>query len=411
MRAFKLHPLVPAQQRGAVAVSFILLAIVLLGFMGLATDVGRLYVSKAELQNAADSCALAAAAALTGANADQLTAAENYGRTAGTRNRMGMQDVAVSIPADSAVTFSASLNGIYQTKGDVAEAQKLNMHYARCTLREEGIAPLVIQVLNALPGVNIGQGLVRATAVASLEPSISNCALPLAICSQGAAPSYGLAPGQWIEGRLDAGGSINGAFKWIRYPGYERTPDLAALIAGSGQCDLNTSNTVQSHQGQIDSLLKSWNTRLGIYRPGGPTVAEAMPDWSGWVYNPATWPDQANAFGDFAQRRAAEQAQERFGNVPLPNPNYWGDMEDFQNGADRRLVVGPVVSCDALGSNGTTAILDWACYLILHPVYDPNETMWLEYRGIAGDIGSGCVTSGLPGGPTAGGPKVPALVQ
>lgn len=69
------------KEDGAVAASFIILAVLLLGMVGFAMDVGRLYVSKAELQNAADACALAASAALTGTNANQLVIAENYGMT------------------------------------------------------------------------------------------------------------------------------------------------------------------------------------------------------------------------------------------------------------------------------------------------------------------------------------------
>ena len=47
-------------QRGAVAIIVGLTLAVLIGFAGLALDLGRLYVNKSELQNAADSCALAA---------------------------------------------------------------------------------------------------------------------------------------------------------------------------------------------------------------------------------------------------------------------------------------------------------------------------------------------------------------
>ncbi len=398
----------PSRQRGAIAVAFIVLSVLLLGFVALGTDAGRLYVSKTELQNAADACALAAAAALTGANTDQLTVAENYGITAGTRNLVGTQETGATISPDDSVTFSATLGGTYRNRSAVPAAEVLDMRYARCTLYETNIPPLFIHVVNLLPGEDIGPGQAAATAVASLEPAVSNCALPLAVCKQADTPPYGMTVGQWIHGRLEAGGGIEGAFKWIQYPGYERTPDLAGLIAGNGQCDLNDTNTVSSHPGQIDSLLRAWNTRLGIYRPGSFTSAEAPPDWSGWVYDHTTWPAGANAFDDFAQiRRPAND----FGNVSVPSPHDWASLSDFQAGQDRRLVVGPIVDCDALGSNGTTSIVDWACYLILHPNYAPGEDMYLEYRGLARQISSGCVTSGLPGGPSAGGPKVPALVQ
>ena len=396
------------RQGGTIAVSFILLAVLLLGFVAFAADVSRLYVSKAELQNAADSCALAASAALTGANGNQLTVAENGAITAGRRNLIGMQAAAPAILPDSTVTFSETLNGTYRTKAVIPAAEGVNMRFVRCTLSETGIAPLMIQVLNAIPGTNIGPGTVLATAVASLAPSISTCAIPVGICRQGPPPDFGLVQGQWLVGRLQAGSGINGAFKWIRYPGYERNPDIAALIAGVGQCDLNSTGSVQSHQGQIDALLRAWNTRLGIYRPGGATVSEAQPDFSGWVYNAATWPAQANAFDDFKNRRASNQ----FGNVGVPAPNRWASADDFRNlGGDRRMVVGPILDCDDLGSNGVAAILAWVCFIILNPVYSPGDEMRLEYRGLARDISSGCSGAGLPGGPSASGPRVPALVQ
>lgn len=410
-----------ARQRGAVAVSFILLAVLLLAFMGFATDVGRLYVSKSELQNAADSCALAAAAALTGANPNQLQIAEDFGTTTGTRNLMGMQATAVSIVPDNQITFSDTLNGTYRTRTAIAAGDVLNMRYARCTLSEQ-VSTIILQVANAIPGQVIPPlTTIISTGVATRAPSKSNCALPVAICQAGPSPDYGLTRGQWLQGILQPNQNIQGAFKWIEYPGYETNPAMAALIAGQGQCNISGTNTVQSSPGYVDAMLRAWNTRLGIYRPGGPTVAQARPDATGWIYDPIQWPAQNNAFGDYASRRGVatpkhqtgipQNQSEVSGSYPLPNPNNWAADTDFQSGNDRRLVVGPIVDCPALGGNGTTQILDWACYLILNPVFNPGDTMRFEYRGLASDLASGCVTSGAPGGPTAGGPKVPALVQ
>lgn len=392
-------------QRGAVAVSFALLIIVLLGFVGFALDVGRLYVSRAELQNAADSCALAASAALTGSNANQLQVAENYGIAAGTRNLVGMQGTAAGITGTN-ITFSQTLNGTYQARASISAANALNMHYARCTLSEANIPTLLIHVVNLLPGQNIGPSTVKVTAVAGLEPSKSNCALPLAICKP--VP----ASGTWIQGLLNPGGGLSGAFKWVEFPGYTQNKDLQNLIEGAGQCDLNSSQTVGSAPGIKESITDSWNTRFGIYTPSGPSVAGAPPDLTGWVYDPTTFPAQNNAMPDFLQKRA--QATPKHQSSPaykLANPNNWATDAQFQNGQDRRLVVGPIVDCNALANNGTATIDGWACYLMLNPVFKPGDYMYLEYRGDANDISSGCVTSGAPGGPGAGGPKVPSLVM
>ena len=48
----------PRGQRGVVAIVVGLTMAVMLGFVGLAIDGGRLYLTKTELQNAADACAL-----------------------------------------------------------------------------------------------------------------------------------------------------------------------------------------------------------------------------------------------------------------------------------------------------------------------------------------------------------------
>ena len=50
----------PSRQRGAVALVVGLTLSVLLGAIGLALDSGHLYLTKTELQNGADACALAA---------------------------------------------------------------------------------------------------------------------------------------------------------------------------------------------------------------------------------------------------------------------------------------------------------------------------------------------------------------
>jgi Flp pilus assembly protein TadG len=73
------------KERGAIAILVGLALVALIGFVGLALDLGKLYVVKSELQNSADSCALAAARDLTGATID-LSVSEAAGITAGHLN-------------------------------------------------------------------------------------------------------------------------------------------------------------------------------------------------------------------------------------------------------------------------------------------------------------------------------------
>jgi hypothetical protein len=75
------------------------------------------------------------------------------------------------------------------------------------------------------------------------------------------------------------------------------------------------------------------------------------------------------------------------------------------------LVTVPVVDCSAWAASNPqqVPVLGYACVLILHPMTQDADEVWLEYRGASNDPSSPCSTSGLAGG-TAG-PLVPALVH
>ena len=164
-------------QEGAVAIIVGLCIVVLVGFLGLVADLGRLFITKTELSNAADACALAAAAELKG-DAESLNRAESAGITVGQRNSVNFQDDAVSIVVNSDITFSDTLTGTYFTKNAVAAASIPNMKYAKCTLPQTGIMPWFMQVMGA------GAQTVTAHAVAALSPSQTNCAIPVGLCQQ-----------------------------------------------------------------------------------------------------------------------------------------------------------------------------------------------------------------------------------
>ena len=110
----------PRQQRGAVAIIVGLSLAVLIGFAGLALDGGRLYVTKTELQNSADACALAAAYDLSGSPAipaASFSNAHNAGMLVAARNRVGFQGAAID-PQDVTIEFGTSLNaGAWLTAG------------------------------------------------------------------------------------------------------------------------------------------------------------------------------------------------------------------------------------------------------------------------------------------------------
>ena len=101
-------------QRGVIAIIVAISIAALIGFVGLALDLGKLFIAKTELQNGSDACALAAAQELTGTSTTQLTIAEAAGITTGNVNRVIFQSEPVAVNADSSVTFSETLNCAYQ---------------------------------------------------------------------------------------------------------------------------------------------------------------------------------------------------------------------------------------------------------------------------------------------------------
>jgi Flp pilus assembly protein TadG len=79
-----------SRQHGAVAIIVAICLTLLIGMIGLVVDLGHMFIIKTELQNAADSCALAAARELDG-TAESLERAEKTGITVGQRNNVDLQ--------------------------------------------------------------------------------------------------------------------------------------------------------------------------------------------------------------------------------------------------------------------------------------------------------------------------------
>ena len=412
----------PPRQGGAVIITVALALLFLLGFMGIALDLGRLFIVKTELQTAMDSCALAAAKELDGA-ADALSRATSAGKTAGGLNKVNLQKAGAEISNED-VTFSDSLVGSFSsTFTPVANAK-----YAKCTLLETGIAPWLLQAMAAFkndPSLAASRS-VYATAVATLSPAQTSCALPVAINPLSSTPPhYGYTPGQWIPSLYSEGNNGDlepGHFGWANLgdvsPGQNIT---SQQVLGTGACNLtlNSPATPGARVGASDA----WNSRFGLYRngAGNPAIGTAPPDLTGYSYTPNNWPSMNGALSDFMQRRASNRSYGDTvdtiaagnaltglginGSYPSAKMGSYaaGPNALATHGANRRLALAPVIT------PGSTTIADFACVLLLHPIDGPNVTVYLEYVGPGSDPGSPCSSSGLPGGFI--GPLVPVLVQ
>ncbi len=411
------------RQRGAVAIIVGLMLVVLVGFIGLALDGGHLYLTKTELQNGADACALAASYELTGVptiTAEAFARAEAAGQFVGNRNWVGFQGAAIDA-ADISVTFGTSLSsgGTWAAaSAPPAAASK----YVRCTITRPGIKPWFMQVLG------FGDQTVSALATATLSPSQTNCGIPLGVCSKGAktdADGYGLTKGHWVSGRFDAGDGLTGNFNWIDFtPPGGGASELANLLKGNGVCSLNIPDPVGQTGVLGNAAAMAWNTRFGLYQTGSDNVSTAPPDQTGYAYTTTNWPDGHDALGNFklVQRPAgtpyggADLATVADGNaltgLSLSNAyNPTTRVAQHKDGADRRLVVAPIVDCTGWETASTVPIQDWVCVLMLHPIASPHDIVTMEYLGLSNDDESPCGTSGITGASDSAGPLVPTLVQ
>lgn len=419
------------RQRGAVAVIVGIAIVVLVGFLGLALDLGKLYVSKSELQNRADACALAAARDLTGAT--PLAVAEAAGITAASRNKVLFQGnldrPEDGVTAAESVKFTDSLDNDFLSKDDVTYALN-TIKFVRCDVSRAGIAHWFAQVLNAVPGASIGPATVSSYAVATTTSAQTTCAIPVFVCKPDTAnppqPSYTV--GQWLTTKAgtadkDSVAYGGGNFGWADLSGGNSASALADQLKGAGQCNLPSAGTEIGTTGDKASLADEWNSRFGIIK--GQSVG--ITDFTGFAYTDATWVQKKNAY-DGASDDANGNSQPNFLTARKNYRKYQTDFvtlldtqgstaDDaaYKAGADRRLVLAPVVDCSTLAIAGThkVPVISWACLLMIEPMQKGgrNDTVRLEYRGGSNDPGSPCATQGVPGAANGAGPLVPVLVQ
>jgi hypothetical protein len=426
-------------QGGAVAIVVAIALIAMVGIVGLALDLGKLYIARAELQNAADACALAAVHSLNGATTRQLEIAEAAGLTIGLRHKVQFQTNSVSLRQNANIAFAEAVEGPWLLKNSLPSGDPsiLRMRHAQCTIAETAIETWLIHVLNALPGVAIGTQQVSASAIASLLNSQTTCAIPVAICAERLTANPQV--GQWIKGVSSPSDDSTSNFQWVDLGLGSKnasTRDIADMLSGNGACELPVTGMEVGATGARLSLSNEWNTRFGIYQGGGYSAEQNAPDLSGYAYTITTWPSgsdgsHSSAFQDFIGKRSSNTPYQGDALAGLATGSGPGMSTTLANyGSLRRVAPAPVVNCSAF-QNGThkAPIQYWACIFMLHPLNrgagagndntngnrknakppTVDNYMYLEYRGKASDLGSPCATTGMPGDVAGTGPLVPTL--
>jgi len=140
--------------------------------VGLGVDISRLYLTKTELQNAADASALAGASALNSSSRGITKATDNAVQA---MNSYAFNKTGVAIPRSN-VLFAVNLDGPYMSEGDAAATPK-DIRFIRVTTPD-----LPSNVMFASPVIGDKRNLsATATAGMSIPPNIFTGWIPLSV--------------------------------------------------------------------------------------------------------------------------------------------------------------------------------------------------------------------------------------
>lgn len=417
------------REGGAIILTFSLMLLFLLGFAGIAIDLGRLFVVRTELQTAADSCALAAAQELDG-QSTAITRAVNAGLTAGNMNRVNLQsstwDGQAKLTADDITFRDAS----YTTTTAPASAR-----YVQCQHMQSGISTLLLHAMTVASTTSYSNpNAVAASAVASRGHAQSSCPVPVAIRAKAGygPPNYGFQVGEWVTIYGNKLGAGPGEMGWYNLDGSSNANETAEELGeAGGNCGVKVGDVLGTPGAQT-SVDKVWNQRFGVYK-NNDAPGLSHPDFTGYAYTSANWknPLPQDAFKGTPAAGSHPSAENyitkraRFASLAdtgtdlkdgsliafgdknklnsfksLATPGASGEHARY--GYNRRLVVVPVLS-------SSSAVIDFACMFMLAPLTGPTDNGQMEFRGNAGAIDSPCTTGGLAGG--MAGPLVPVLVR
>lgn len=424
------------RQSGAVLLTVALLLLFLLGFMGIALDLGRVFIVKTELQTAMDSCALSAAHELDGLP-DALTRADSAGLTAGNVNRVNLQSGDWSGQGQLTTADITYRDSNFSVTTNPAAAK-----YAECIHSQPNIQMWLLHIMASLspdPAAFASTSTVVARAVATRGSTQTTCPIPVALrpktdppscssppcspCANGdcSAPNYGYAVGEWVTLLMEQAAAGGGEIGWANLDGSNNAAETRNEMLGS--CGTRVGDTLGT-PGVQTTIAEVWNFRFGIYKTNGDPAVN-RPDMTGYSYTSANWPSRFNAYDDFVTKRqnfascidqnpaTGQQAitacetilgegrrLNSFAKLAAPGPTATGGHREY--GISRRVVLVPVI-------NPANNVIDYACMLMLQPLSIPMGNVQLEFRGNASAPNSPCTTAGLPGG--VAGPLVPVLVR
>lgn len=338
-------------QRGAVMVWMAIFMVVMIGVIALAVDVGRLFVLRTEMQNAADAAALAGAVELDGragarARAEQaartlLVHRAHFSRGANANEKDLLKDgptieffCAINSNSDPA-NLDGICQNVYGADNKAPAVNDAEAHYIRVTLggANSDAAQYSIE-LYFLPTLRRILGLgaethagTRAFAVAGRSFYMCNYP-PLMICNpfepEGRTFEESMTPGEQIQLKQQGGNTwAPGNFSFLQPDATQGggATDIAYYLADNGRPDCTPPVVTTKTGGMTTKTQMAINTRFGIYGPPAPFADAAIAS--------KKWPPAPDVI-DFPRDQTWHGIDNRFGNGDWDRAGYWTDYHQWQ---------------------------------------------------------------------------------
>jgi Flp pilus assembly protein TadG len=309
------------QERGSIlAMSAIGMLAVLLA-VGLGVDISRLYLTKTELQNAADAAALAGVSGLTG-EAPGITAAVD--RAVLEMNKYDFNKTNVTFPRGN-VEFAVNLEGDYMSEAQ-AFVSPTNIRFVRVTTPA---SPVGISFASLVLGASKNL-TATATAGYSVPLNVICPWLPAFILD---IPGDPITEGRTYTFRLEPGDAVSpGNYQLLAPIQSGGSGDREGMANGVNWC-ISVGQEIETKPGVTSGAIRQGiNTRFDIYQGG---------------MDPALSPPDANVRENIKYREYLKPGVE--GNPPIQAPSGGHGI------ADRRVVYIPIAT--ALPGEGRDTIV------------------------------------------------------
>ena len=245
------------RERGSILATSAIAMLAVLLAVGLGIDISRLYLSKAELQNAADAAALAGVSGLNG-EAPGITEAAD--RAVAAMNKYDFNKTGVTFPRAN-VLFAVNLNGPYMSEASAATSPT-NIRFVKVTTPDEPIgmsfAALVLGNSKNL----------SATATAGMSVPLNEICpwLPAFVLDF---PGDPIRPGRTYTFRLAPGTDISpGNYQLLAPIQSGGSGDREGMSNGVNWC-ISVGQEIETKPGVTSGAIRQGiNTRFDIYAAG-----------------------------------------------------------------------------------------------------------------------------------------------